>query len=134
MASSISRQSRPLPVLPSAGPGVAVGFATGGWRETALMKLRSIGLMPDPSCLVSASDAVSRTDIMSLCERRVTHGRSPSRRTYFGDASWDKDACARLSFDFIAIGNRVEHQPRFDDFAKAHEILALLGIDHASAR
>lgn len=111
-----------------AAPGVAVGFATGGWRDTALMKLRKIGLQPDASRLASSSDARSRTDIMSLGEQRVSHGACVSRRTYFGDAPWDKHASELLGFDFIAIGDRVDHHPRFADYRVAKDILEVMGV------
>jgi beta-phosphoglucomutase-like phosphatase (HAD superfamily) len=134
----LSGRDRSLPEVPgarrfvemlSALPGVSVGFATGGWQVSAIMKLRAIGLQPDITCMASGSDADRRTDIMALAERRLSKGQSVSRRTYFGDGPWDKDASAQLGFDFIAIGDGVDHDVRFSDFRSAEEILGELGID-----
>jgi phosphoglycolate phosphatase-like HAD superfamily hydrolase len=111
-----------------AAPHVRVAIATGGWKETALLKLHAIGLDPAGVSFASASDAFERTKIMQLAERRATSGAPPGRRTYFGDGAWDKRACAELGYDFIAIGKGVEHEPRFDDFSDRAGVLAALGL------
>ena len=109
-------------------PEVSVAIATGGWRETAMMKLRGIGLNPKEICLASASDAVSRVEIMRVAEQRALQGMRAERRTYFGDRSWDLKACQELGFDFIAIGNNVSHPKRYPDFRDAEAILEELGL------
>ncbi len=97
-------------------PDVAVGIATGGWKETALMKLRAIGLDPDPLNLASGSDAASRVEIMRIAAERTLSGRSVGRKAYFGNRPWDREASRRLGWHFIGIGPDVEHSTRFDDF------------------
>jgi len=107
-----------------ATPGVRVAIATGGWAETARMKLSAVGLSADAVAIATASDAPERTRIMQIAERRALAGVAPSRRTYFGDAWWDKRASSELGFSFIAIGKTVAHEPRFDDYSDRDAVLA----------
>jgi phosphoglycolate phosphatase-like HAD superfamily hydrolase len=106
--------------------GVHVAIATGGWRETAELKLRAIGVSIEGVAMATASDRVARTHIMALAEERALRGTKPRRRTYFGDGAWDKRASAELGYDFIAIGPHVEHHVRFDDFSDPAAVLARL--------
>ncbi len=53
-------------------PQASVAIATGGWKETAMMKLRAIGLDPEELCLATASDAVSRVEIMRIIVASLT--------------------------------------------------------------
>ncbi len=101
---------------------VRVGIATGGWSETALLKLESAGAELDGISLSSANDAISRVDIMK--QALVEAGeKNPTKVSYFGDASWDKRACEKLGWNFIAVGNEVEHHQRIESFDQATEAL-----------
>lgn len=97
-------------------PEVAIGIATGAWKETAAMKLQAIGLDPATLNLASGSDAVSRVDIMRSAAERALAGGSADRKTYFGNRPWDREASCRLGWHFIGIGPDVEHGTRFADF------------------
>jgi phosphoglycolate phosphatase-like HAD superfamily hydrolase len=110
-----------------ATPGVCVAVATGGWAETAQLKLRAIGVETEGLGFASASDAVARTKIMQLAEQRALRGAPAISRTYFGDGAWDKRASAELGYRFVAIGRGVAHEPCFDDFSDADAVLACLG-------
>ena len=109
-------------------PEVAVSIATGGWKETAAMKLRAIGLDPDALNVASGSDAVSRADIMRAAARRALGGRSADRKTYFGNRPWDREASLRLGWNFVGIGPDVEHSVRFDDFLDEESIDRALAL------
>jgi len=109
-------------------PGVRVAIATGGWAETARLKLAAIGIDADAVAFATSSDANERTRIMQLAEQRALGGAAPASRTYFGDAAWDKRACAELGYRFIAVGRKVEHDVRFDDFRNRDAVLACLGL------
>jgi len=109
-------------------PEVRVCVATGGWRETAELKLRAIGLEPNNLAIATGSDAVRRTDIMRLAESRATKGVIVRKKTYFGDGVWDQRAAARLGYDFVAVGNGVNHHLAFADLQDRHEILSQLGV------
>jgi beta-phosphoglucomutase-like phosphatase (HAD superfamily) len=109
-------------------PGVRVAIATGGWAETARLKLAAIGIDADAVSFATSSDANERARIMQLAEERALGGVAPTSRTYFGDGAWDKRASAELGYRFIAIGRAVEHDPRFDDFRNREAVLACLGL------
>jgi beta-phosphoglucomutase-like phosphatase (HAD superfamily) len=109
-------------------PEVIVAFATGGWEETAIMKLDGIGLNVTGLSLASASDSMNRTEIMQLAERRALGSLVARKRTYFGDGPWDQKASAELGFDFVAIGEKLACAPRFADFIGGDEIMSSLGL------
>jgi phosphoglycolate phosphatase-like HAD superfamily hydrolase len=111
-----------------AKPNVRVAVATGGWRETAFLKLNRIGLDPQSLPIATACDAIERTRIMQIAEERASVGEVPDRRIYFGDGTWDKRACAELNYDFIAVGRKVEHLTRFDDLSQITAILEQLRV------
>ena len=133
----LEEQGGHLPEIPDAGafladlgsrPGVAVGLATGGWEETARMKLKAAGLGADELSLASGSDALTRVEIMQIAAKRALKGATAGRTTYFGDGVWDKRASEELSYQFIAIGNHVEHPAQFTDFRDPAPILKSLGL------
>ncbi|MEE4185559.1 MAG: hypothetical protein V2J12_07325 [Gammaproteobacteria bacterium] len=107
----------------------AVGIATGGWRAAARLKLAAIGLDRPSLALATGSDARARADIMQLAAQRTLAGRSSARRIYFGDREWDRAACETLGFEFIAVGNAVEHAPRVADFSRPEQVLEMLALD-----
>jgi len=103
---------------------VSVAIATGGWSETAELKLKSAGIGFEEIPLCSANDAESRVDIMKHARLRAGNPQA-SRISYFGDASWDKRACAELGWNFISVGKRTEHHQNIDDFTQYNEALRL---------
>jgi len=109
-------------------PGVRVCLATGGWAETAELKLRAIGLEPDGLAMATGSDASRRTDIMRLAESRATQGAVAGRRTYFGDGVWDQKAAGELGYNFVAVGDGVSHDVAFADLQDIDAILSHLGV------
>ncbi|MDE0394844.1 MAG: haloacid dehalogenase-like hydrolase [Gammaproteobacteria bacterium] len=110
-------------------PRVSVAVATGGWRETAEMKLRAIGLDPAELCMASCSDAMSRVGIMRIAEEKALGGGRAARRTYFGDRPWDLRASQELGYGFVAIGGGVVWPACYPDFSDAEAILGELGLD-----
>lgn len=133
----LEEQGGRLPEIPGAGAflaevssrgGVAVGLATGGWEETARMKLKAAGMGADELPLASGSDALTRVEIMQIAARRTLNGATAGRTTYFGDGVWDKRASEALRYRFIAIGNNVEHPAQFTDFRDPAPILQGLGL------
>jgi FMN phosphatase YigB (HAD superfamily) len=106
--------------------GVRVAIATGGWTETALLKLRHVGVNVQALALATACDGLERTKIMRVAAQRALPGASPSKATYFGDGAWDKRASTELGYRFIAIGRNVEHDLCFDDFRDRDALLECL--------
>ena len=67
---------------------VVLAIATGGWAETAKLKLESAGIEYTGISFASSSDNTSRTGIMKIAEERCsTH--EFATKSYFGDAIWD---------------------------------------------
>ena len=109
-------------------PGASVAVATGGWRETAELKLRGIGLDPGELCLATSSDAVSRVEIMRIAADKALRGGRATRTTYFGDRPWDLRATRELGYGFVAVGDGVVWPARHRDFRDAEAILSELGL------
>lgn len=109
-------------------PGALVAVATGGWQETALIKLKAIGIDPGQLSIASSSDAVDKADIMRIAERRTFPYGGAKRKTYFGDTRYDRETSRELGYDFIAIGDNVEHHVRYPDFRDVESILRNLGL------
>lgn len=107
---------------------IALAIATGGWDTTATLKLHEIGLDTDQYALATASDARSRTEIIKIAVDRSLEGAEPDRVTYFGDGPWDKRASEALGYDFIGIGERVDHSSQFLDYRDVDVICKLLGV------
>lgn len=80
----------------------AVAIATGGWRESAELKLKSAGFEFEHFPLVTANDHHERTGIMEIALSHL--GSSFKSVTYYGDGPWDRDACRSLGWEFVAVG------------------------------
>lgn len=111
-----------------ADPSCAVAIATGGWEETARLKLSGIGIDVTRIPLASSSDATSRVEIMKIAEQRALNGARSNKKTYFGDAIWDKSASESLGYDFVAVGSTVSHPVRFEDLRDHEKIFKQLGL------
>ena len=128
----------PIPGAPTfvamlrATPGVIVALATGGWRETAELKLAAAGIDFAGLPFASATDAPARADIMRVAEQRATPFGPFRRRSYFGDGPWDAAASAELGYDFVGVGNRTEHPVRIADYAEPGAVMALLAIQRVT--
>lgn len=101
----------------SASSSHAVAMATGGWRPSAELKLRSAGMDFASLPLVTADEHHERTAIMELALARLGHDCLSV--TYYGDGPWDRTACAELGWHFVAVGsalagleNYIGHAPR----------------------
>lgn len=108
-------------------PSVSVSIATGGWYETARMKLLSAGFDISGIPLSSSNDHYSRIEIMkaALSKSNLSCGE---KITYFGDAEWDKKACETLNINFVLIGSRTEHNQSITDFTFYDEARTYIGL------
>lgn len=107
---------------------VSLSIATGGLLESAMMKLQSAGIDVTGIPLASSNDHFSRTQIMRIALNKANV--TPNEKlTYFGDASWDKRACQQLSFNFILVGNRIEHNQIIDDFTNTELAFNFIGLN-----
>ncbi len=106
---------------------VRVAIATGGWRETARLKLQAVGMDLPEVPLASSSDHFSRIEIMKIAESRCG-GNHYQSKTYFGDAPWDMRASTALGYNFILVGNRIAYHRSIADYTAAEEVLTHLGL------
>src|SRR5216110_2188672 len=86
-----------------------VSLATGGWRDSARLKMASAGMCFDDHPAASADDALDRESIMRLSRQRAAerYGESFACTVYVGDEVWDARACRALGIPFIGIGTGV---------------------------
>lgn len=85
---------------------IAVAFATGCWRRSAVLKMQSAGLSFDQAPSATSDDAISREEIMQIAARRAALERGIpgfDSTVYVGDGIWDVRACRRLGLSFIGI-------------------------------
>jgi beta-phosphoglucomutase-like phosphatase (HAD superfamily) len=115
-------------------PSVRVAVATGGWEETARLKLAHVGIDAAGFALASGSDAIARTAIMRIAAERAMGGVELTRATYFGDGPWDQRASAELGYDFVAIGQAVPHSVAYPDLRETDAIVARLMTSNKEAR
>jgi GNAT superfamily N-acetyltransferase/phosphoglycolate phosphatase-like HAD superfamily hydrolase len=86
----------------SASTSHAVAIATGGWRESAELKLQSAGIDYSNIPLATADDHYERTGIMLVALAQLRADLNSV--TYYGDGPWDRDACAALGWRFVSVG------------------------------
>lgn len=86
--------------------GWAVAFATGGWGESAVLKLRAAGIAHSNMSLACADDAQSREEIVQLAQHRseALSGGRFNRAVSVGDAPWDVRTAQRLRLPFVGVG------------------------------
>jgi phosphoglycolate phosphatase-like HAD superfamily hydrolase len=109
-----SSQSPFAPVVGAGGllsrlaPGGShrVSLTTGGWRDSARLKMASAGMCFDDHPAASADDALDRESIMRLSRQRAAerYGESFACTVYVGDGVWDARACRSVGIPFIGIG------------------------------
>lgn len=107
---------------------IQLSIATGGWRESALLKLAAAEIDVGGIPIATSNDHHIRTEIMQLAFGQAKSHKSQEPVVYFGDAEWDKHACAELGFNFVLVGNRTQHHLQISDFQSSAEIFNLLGI------
>ncbi|MET0089936.1 MAG: HAD family hydrolase [Candidatus Thiodiazotropha sp.] len=106
---------------------VTLALATGGWSETARLKLIAAGFDIHDVPLASSSHHYDRIEIMKQAERLCAID-APQRRTYFGDGPWDVLAAKALGYEFVLVGDRVDHTPSIADYQDLDRVLRLLEL------
>ena len=85
--------------------GWCVALATGGWGQSARLKLRAARLEIDDAVLACADDGISRADIVQLARVRAQsfYGKRFDRVVSIGDGVWDATTATSLDLPFIGI-------------------------------
>lgn len=114
---------------------IAVAIATGGWEQSARLKLRMAGLPVEEVPLASADDSHLREQIMEIAMDRAAKQHSVRNFdsvVYVGDGLWDLVACTGLGVPFIGIGECTHllatHGARdlIQDYSNQSSFLAML--------
>lgn len=79
-----------------------VAVATGGWSESAQLKLRTADFDLQDLPLSASNREHDRTRIMRAALDRPANEFASI--TYYGDGIWDEQACARLGWNFVPVG------------------------------
>lgn len=83
-----------------------IGFATGGWEETAELKCESVGFKLNNYLVKSASDHFNRTTIIELLIQEALQQNNLfefESIIYFGDGLWDLKSTSELGIKFIGV-------------------------------
>lgn len=102
------REGHVMPGVPQllqallAQPEVAVGLATGNFREAAWLKLQRYGLNSFFAEGAFGEDAPDRAQLVALAAQRVAKDRVPQRTIVVGDTPRDVEAA--LACGFWAVG------------------------------
>lgn len=95
-----------------ANPNFEIGIATGGWEESANLKLNCIGIDPDTNSFSSSNHFKRREDItldvIDQIKTKTTH--SADQIIYFGDGEWDYKTCQKLGIRFIGIDSQMNNK------------------------
>ncbi|MCP3675848.1 MAG: HAD family hydrolase [Gammaproteobacteria bacterium] len=106
---------------------ITISFATGGWYETAVLKLDSAGFNYSKELIASSNDHFKRTEIMAIAKAKHSKHNDVAC-TYFGDGIWDKEACEELGFNFVLVGSKIEHSQKITDYNSTNEAMAYIGL------
>lgn len=106
---------------------VKVAIVTGGWLESAEIKLNAAGF--DISGIpVSSSDKYhDRKEIIKDAAQRSGINKY-YRKYYFGDGEWDALASTELGYNFIGIGNRINSNQIFTSYLPISEVARYVGL------
>jgi len=97
-----------------------VSIATGGWGETAKLKLYSAGFDIRNVNIASSNDHYSRAEIIKIASGNQHQNDDI---TYFGDADWDVKACRSLGINLVIVGDRIDYFQSIKDFQNSQKAL-----------
>ena len=107
---------------------VKVAIATGGFEETAKLKLKAAGIDFNGCAFASSGDHYSRPGIMKAAEKKAGIKVPLTSKIYFGDAVWDREASTSLNFKFVLIGDQTEHDIKLKDYVDKEKVLSILNL------
>ena len=93
-------------------PSHRIAYATGGWREAALLKLALANFPLEGIPLVTSNEHRERHEIMRLALQQLSGDFATV--TYYGDGHWDAAAARALGWNFVAVGERLGGLLRYE--------------------
>lgn len=115
--------------------GWTPAIATGAWRESAELKLRTAQIPTDGIPLATSTERARRVDIIQLAVSQTPARMGEDPIVYVGDGTWDVAACQELGIGFIGrvtvpgSSERLREagaQVVIDDFSDPSQLLQLL--------
>lgn len=87
-------------------PDWRVAIATGGWHDSAILKLKKAGIEIKNIPLATAEDALTREDTLKIAilKSQNLYQADFEKIVFVGDAIWDLKAAKKLQIPFIGIG------------------------------
>ncbi|MCA1566433.1 MAG: haloacid dehalogenase-like hydrolase [Acidobacteria bacterium] len=89
-------------------PEWAVAIATGGWRDSGLLKLRAAKIDVEAIPAAYAEDGLSREEILKAAVSRSLERhrlRGFEKIVSIGDGLWDVGAARHLEYTFLGVGS-----------------------------
>ncbi|MBD2486956.1 DUF952 domain-containing protein [Aulosira sp. FACHB-615] len=99
-----------------------VAIATGGWYDSAILKLQAADLAIHNIPLASSDDGISREDIINAAILKAKNNYKVEDFTkivFVGDGIWDIKAARNLNISFIGIANHQAPEKLLDAGAKS---------------
>ena len=96
---------------------IAFSFATGCWKDSALLKLKETGYSFNSSLVASSDDSIERKKIMVTSlekAKKYYKFKDIEKIYYFGDGIHDFEACEKLGWNFVGIGEEVKELCKFN--------------------
>jgi len=92
-------------------PAYAVAVATGGWKQSAEIKMQHVGISSQHFWVSGADDKYTREEILNEAIE-VVKNQAPAlqRVVYIGDAVWDVHTTRNLNLDFVGIRHAHDHE------------------------
>ena len=91
-------------------PAYLVAVATGGWKESAEIKMQHVGIPSERFWVSGADDKYTREEILQEAVQTVKNSHSTLKRiVYVGDAAWDVHTTRNLAMDFVGIRHGQDH-------------------------
>ncbi|HZH31668.1 MAG TPA: HAD family hydrolase [Pyrinomonadaceae bacterium] len=89
-------------------PAWRVAIATGGWRTSATLKLKTAGIEVNDYPAAFADDGLSREEILhtAVIKAQTLYAQNNFARVVsVGDGLWDVRAARKLRFPFLGVGS-----------------------------
>jgi phosphoglycolate phosphatase-like HAD superfamily hydrolase len=94
-----------------------IAIASGGWKESAKFKLKTMGIHSDAIPHAFANDGISREEIVLTAIERARafyNTQVFEKMVYVGDGLWDARTCKNLGISFIGIATGLRAQELMD--------------------